>query len=187
MAPKDESPSQTDVLLQIAQTLAAVQAQAKGGTDITEALKQITKTLGDVAHRSRPENPEPSGISAFSHPEGDYVRPKDKLKCDMYWVGFPETAETLTPAEIESLNALKPGNYFVTKGNGDRIPFTVSGKQKQNGDLESLWIDFPCKGDQRHDHRSKIDYCREAMGETVKSYADLMAEVAMLRQVVATA
>lgn len=184
---KDETVSQTDVLLQIAQTLAAVQAQAKGGSDMTDALKQITETLAGVANRSRPENPTHNGISAFSHPLGDYAQPKDKLKCDMYWVGFPETPETLTPAEIACLNALAPGNYFVTKANGDHIPFTVTGKQKQNGDLESLWIDFPCKGDQRHDHRSKVDYCREATGEKVKSYDDLMKELETLRAVVAAA
>lgn len=184
---KDETVSQTDVLLQIAQTLAAVQAQAMGGADITAALKQITETLAGVANRSRPENPDHNGISAFSYPEGDYAHPKEKLKCEMYWVGFPETAETLTPTEIACLNALMPGEYFVTKGNGDRIPFNVSGKKKQNGDLESLWIDFPCKGDQRHDHRSKVDYCREAMGEKVKSYDDLMKELETLRAVVAAA
>jgi hypothetical protein len=174
--------SQTDILLQIAQTLATVQGQAQGGMDVASALDKMTQTLAELANRTRPENPEHNGISAFSHPEGDFKHPKDPFKCEMFWCGYPLTLETHTPAEIAALNTLEPGDYFVTKGNGNRVPFTVTGRKRQNGTLESLWIAFPCKGDQSTDHRSLIDYCREAMGEKVRSISDMQSEIAALRE-----
>lgn len=176
-------PSQTDILQQIAQTLAQVQAQvAQGQTSgNAAALDKMTQTLAELATRTRPENPEHPDISAYSNPTGEKSDPKPAFKCDMYWVGYPLVRETQTPAEIEALNLLEPGSYRVTKANGVTIPFTVEGKRRQNGTLDSLWVTFPCKGDQSTDHRSQIAYCREAMGQKVASVDDLMAEIQTLR------
>lgn len=180
---KDDSyePTQTDILLQIAQTLAKVQAQASQSADTGGMLDKMTATLAELATRSRPENPETAAISAYSYPEGDKAHPKAPLKCDMYWVGYPMTIETLRPDEVDALNRLEPGDYFVTKGNGIRIPFTVAGKRKQNGDLSELWISFPCKDDQKTDHRTLVEYCREAMGEKIPTLLELETELAVLR------
>lgn len=178
---KTEEISQAEVQLAILQTLKELRTQSAGGGDIGGALQQITETLAGVANRSRPENPDHNGISAYSHPEGDFKHPKDPFRCEMFWCGYPLPHENHTPAEVAALNSLEPGEYRVTKGNGNEIPFTVEGKRKQNGQLSELWVRFPCKGDQSTDHRSLIDYCREAMGEKVPSLSDLMAEVQKLK------
>ena len=178
--------TQTDLLLQIAQTLATVQAQATGGTDMAEALAKITDTLAGIANRTRPENPEHNRISAYN-PLGVRDGERPQLKCDIWWVGYPETPETLTDAEIACLNRLEPGIYQVTKGNGNMIPFTVTPKLRMDGTYERLEVYFPCKGDQSTDHRSKIDYCREAMGEKVPRLEDLEAELRALRAKVGAA
>lgn len=179
--------TQVDVLQQIAATLAQVQANAQGGANVTEALEKITDTLAGVANRTRPENPEHTGISAYSNPGGDYKEPKPSLQCEVFWVGYPLTVETLTPQEIAALNALKPGNYRVTKGNGNIIPFTVDAKYDQGGGLRELWVNFPCKGDQSTDHRSMVDYCREAMGENVPTLDGLLAELDRVKKQLVTA
>jgi hypothetical protein len=163
-----------------------VQAQAAGGTNVTEALDKITDTLAGVALRTMPENREHSGISAYSNPLGDYKDPKPPLKCEMHWCGYPLTIETLTPWEVAALNSLVPGAYTVTKGNGNQIPFTVEGRTNMNGKLERLEVRFPCKAEHSTDHRSMTDYIREAMGETVPSLSDLMDEVRRLREENAT-
>lgn len=187
MPERETVTSQTDILLQIAQTLATVQGQAAQGADVGRALEAMTKTLAELATRTRPENPEANGISAYSYPEGDHRHPKEPLKCAMFWVGYPLTIETLTPAEVEVLNRLRPGASRVTKGNGEQIPFTVEGKYKQDGSLSELWVQFPCKGDQSTDHRSLIDYCREASGEAMPTVAGLQVELARLQATLAAA
>lgn len=178
MVKADESNAETiDVQAELVKTLQAIQKQAAGG-ETAEALASVVKTMQamqekaaqaqqDLLVRTMPENTQAPGISAYSHPEGDLKRPKTPLKCEMFWVGFPLTADNLTPTEIAAVNDLRPGDYFVTKGNGDRIPFQVTAKTKINGALESLSVWFPCKGDQLHDHRSMTAYCREAMGAPV--------------------
>lgn len=180
MAKEKEEMTQVDVLQQIAATLAQVQAQATGGSNIGAALEKITETLAGVANRARPENPEHTHISAFN-PRGLRPEARPQLKCDVYWVGHPETPDTLLDSEIEALNALEPGEYRVTKANGNTIPFTVEAKRNEGGKLTELWVRFPCKGDQSTDHRSKTDYCREAMGEKVPSLTDLMQQVRDLK------
>ena len=181
-----EPVSQLDILQSIAATLAAVQGQARAGTDVGAALEQMTKTLSELAQRTRPENPEHNRISAYN-PRGLRDAERPQLKCEMYWVGYPITPETQTDEEIEAMNRLEPGAYTVTKANGVTIPFTVEGRRKQNGALESLWVNFPCKGDQSTDHRSQVAYCREAMGEPMPSLESLMAEVTRLKASLAVA
>lgn len=184
---KEPDITQTDLLLQIAQTLKAVQENAQGGGAIAATLDKITETLAGVANRARPENPEPNGISAFSNPKGDYVEPKPPLKCPMTWVGYPLETESLTPAEVAAVNKLEPGEYFVTKGNGNQIPFRVEAKRNLTGGIEKLEITFPCKGEQSADHRSMLAYCREAVGEKMPTADDLMAQITELRAKLANA
>lgn len=179
--PRPTPPSQADMMLQIAQLLADTREKSSQGADVSTALEQMTKTLAELTTRTMPENRRSTGISAFSHPEGDYVKPKAPLKCAMNWVGYPLTLETLRPDEVEALNQLEPGDYRVTKANLNTIPFVVAPKRTQNGALESLSIYFPCKGDQASDHRSMIDYCMEAMGRAVPTLEQLSAELAKVK------
>jgi hypothetical protein len=177
----DPSVTQADVMLKIAELLKDI----KGEND--DVLKQLALNQTEMLVRAMPENKQHPGISAYSYPEGDLKAPKPRLKCDILWVGYPETVETLTPAEIEALNALEPGNYMVTKANGNRVPFLVEAKRTLDGRVESLSVWFPCKGDQAQDHRSKLDYCREAMGEKLPTLAELQAELARVQRELAAA
>ena len=167
--------TQTQVMLQIAELLKTIQDNSN------QSAQQQALLQAEMLVRAMPENKAHPGISAFSYPEGDLAREKPKLKCPIYWVGYPETVETLTPAEIEALNLLEPGEYTVTKGNSERIPFRVEAKKRMNGELESLSVSFPVKDDQRNDHRSKIEYCLEAMGRPVPTVAELQAKIAALQ------
>lgn len=182
---KDEI-SQAELNLEILKTLKEIRSQAAAGTDVGDVLEKVTSTLEAVSTRTMPENREHTRISHFN-PTGKRDHERPQLKCDMWWVGYPETPETLTDAEIEALNTLQPGHYFVTKGNGDRIAFTVTPRQNSIGKLERLEIMFPCKGDQSSDHRSKIEYIHEAMGAKVPSVSELMAELAKVKHELATA
>lgn len=186
MAKEKDEITQTDILLQIAQTLADVQTRATQGVDVADALTKMTSTLSELATRARPENPDHNHVSAyFTEADkaryGDHTK-KPAFKCDMFWVGYPLDPETQTPEEIEVLNTLVPGEYRVKKANGTEIPFTVEGKRKMSGELESLWIQFPCKGEQSTDHGSMVSYCQQAMGAAIPSLADLQAQLATLRQ-----
>ena len=171
-----ETPTQVSVMLQIAELLKTIQDNSN------QAAQQQALLQAEMLVRAMPENKEHPGISAYSYPEGDRARPKAALKCDFFWVGYPETPETLTPGEIDALNMLQPGEYQVTKANAERIKFTVSAKYKTDGRLESMSINFPIKDDQRHDHRSKTDYCYEAMGKPLPTLNDLTAEIERLKK-----
>lgn len=173
-----EDLTQVDILKQIADTLATVKASASPNDAL---LEKISETLAGVANRQRPENPEHSRVSHYN-PKGLKDAERPQLKCAIYWVGYPESIDTLRDDEIEALNLLQPGEYRVTKGNGVTIPFTVEGKRNDAGVLHELWVRFPCTGDQRSDHRSKVEYCKEAMGEKVPTVAELMAQVRELQQ-----
>lgn len=186
-----------EALVQLSDTLKLVKQNADRTPEVelTKILADITETMRvmsanstatadaqmQLIHRQMPENQEHPQISAYSYPEGDLKRPKPALKCPVFWVGYPETVETLTPAEIDALNTLTPGTYRVTKQDGSRIPFTVEGKQTLDGSLEALLVQFPCMGDQRHNHRSKLDYCYEAMGTPLPNLNDMAGELVRLR------
>lgn len=177
----DEPVSQVEILSEIARTLAAVQAQASGGANIGAALEKITETLAGVAHRQRPENPEHNRISHFN-PQGLSEQERPQLKCRMTWVGHPLTVDILRFDEIEALNTLEPGEYRVTKANGNTVPFTVTAKRNEGGRITELHIQFPHKGDQAHDHRSMVEYCREATGAKVPTVEELMRQVRELTE-----
>lgn len=141
----------------------------------------------DRENRNMPENKTHSGLSVFWP---DVSIPKPKLKCKFLWVGYEETAETLTPEEVVALNMLEPGEYSVTKADSKRIPFKVTPKYYDAIDavtnrpkLEGLSVWFPCKGaEDRQNHLSKISYCRQAMGQALPSVVELLAEVERLKR-----
>jgi hypothetical protein len=153
-----------------------------GNGDVIEQLLQQQQQL---LVKTRPENTEHPGISEYSYPEGDLVRPKPPLKCKILWCGFPETVETLRPDEIEWLNRLQPGVYEVTRTDGRRIEFKVEAKYDSKRELEELAVSFPCRGENRHNHGSKVNYCMQAMGAAIPSQAELLAENQRLLEQVA--
>jgi len=80
-----------------------VSAAMAGQANTADAITKLIAEQGRTTLKSNAQHP---GISAFSHPEGDVARPKDKLNMDTYHCGVRLREDTLTPAEIELLNAL---------------------------------------------------------------------------------
>lgn len=187
-----EQPSMASVLAMMATLIEKMGNGQKSDTEQAAALKQI-ELMEQLVVKTRPENVDYPRISAYSYPEGDVARPKPALKCQILWCGYELHATTMTPEEIEALNTLVPGEYRVTKADGTSIPFRVQGKNSDTLDaqgrpqLESLSIWFPCKGDQRQSHMSLLSYCHQAMGHAIPSTADLLAELARLKQELAAA
>ena len=110
MDPKDYQPkeplvTQSDFLSAIRMLLESVK-----GSDNADAKARVvleTERLlleQERAKREMPENKQSPGISVYSYPEGELVRPKPAMKCRMFWVNRELTPETLTPGEIELLN-----------------------------------------------------------------------------------
>jgi hypothetical protein len=186
----DESDGMASVLAQMAQMqqetarllLEMKQSGSGGNADVIEQLLQQQQQL---LVKTRPENAEHPGISVYSYPEGDLARPKPALKCKVFWCGIDERHEVLTPLEIEWLNKLEPGNYHVTKTDGTRIKFDVAAKYNDRLELEQIAVTFPCRGENRHNHGSKVNYCMQAMGAAIPSQAELLAENQRLLEQVA--
>lgn len=131
--------------------------------------------------KTRPENAEHPGISVYSYPEGEKARPKADLKCKFIWCGQEESKEQLTPEEIDLRNQLEPGEYKVTKANGNQITFRVTGKKTDAGKLEQLDVWYPCRNEHKTDHMSNVAYLRQVLGAHIPSLEDLLAENARLR------
>ncbi len=151
-----------------------------------DTLRDVVSLQQDMLVRQMPENKQPTGVSAYSYPEGDRLRPRPPLKCEMFWVGYPLDLDTLTPPEIDVLNQLEPGEFRVRKANGNLIPFTVEAKRTMGGKIQQLWVNFPCKGDQSTDHGSMVSYCQQALGMKVPTMEEMQAELAKLRGTLAT-
>lgn len=179
----DEPITKSDFLSSIKLLLESVRGSDNVATKERAAI-EVERLLLEQERlkREMPENKQSPGISVYSYPEGDYARPKAPLKCKMFWVGYEEKLETLTPIEADLLNRLEPGNYRVTKTDGSSIPFTVTAKYTNAGTLEELAVWFPCKkGDDRHNHNSKTSYCQQALGERIPSMDELMTELTRLK------
>lgn len=186
--PEPEAVTQSDFL----SAMKLLLEQVKGSDDPTAKERVALEAERLLLERERvaremPENRQSPGISVYSYPEGDLKRPKPPLKCKTFWCGREETMETLTPMEIEWLNKLEPGTYKVTKTDGGRIDFKVRVKRADSGALEEMAIVFPCNGEHRHNHGSKVSYCRQAMGEYIPSVDELMVELARLKEELASA
>lgn len=114
------------------------------------------------------ENEQSPGISVFSFPEGDRAAAEagkfKRLKCDMYWVGYPLETDLLTPTEVDLLNAAEPGEYTFHRTDGTLEKLTVKGERSATGEWHKLEIQFPCRGDYRHNLPSQIAIMQEAFG-----------------------
>lgn len=180
--PKDEPVKQSDLLSAIKMLLESVR-----GADNTDAKErtaiEVERLLLEQERlkREMPENKQAPGISVYSYPEGDLLRPKAPLKCKMFWVGYELNVETLTPGEVDLLNRIEPGEYRVMKTDGTPIPFKVSAKHNDRFQLEELNIWFPCKGEHKHNHNSMTAYLQQALGDRIPSMDELMAQLATLK------
>ena len=181
--PAAKAPTMAQVLMEFAQLLK--QAQASQGQEQQHAMLQQADVLKQLLIKTKPENVTDPERGVYTYPEGNIARPKPTLKYPITWVGYKETEETLTPAEIEALNSLKPGVFQVTKSNGKRIEFRVTAIHNTNLEVERVDVWFPCKGEDRSDHASKISYCQQAMGVATPNVDDLMAQLETMKRALA--
>ncbi len=135
---------------QLEALLTRVMAAKSEGTGITneQFAETLRGTLGVQAEafgrQLRPENVVHPGISSFSYPEGEKLRPKDILKDakghprETIFCGARQMENQLTPAEIDGFNAItesceaRGGSWFA------RI------KPSGKGKSEVLWVHVSC-------------------------------------------
>jgi hypothetical protein len=90
-----------DGLKALVEALVAASMATQANT--TDAIRDLIKEQGRTSLKSNAQHPE---ISVFSYPEGNVARPKPKLDKRTYFNSVQLSEDTLTPAEIELLNAL---------------------------------------------------------------------------------
>lgn len=172
------APSMADALVMIAEALKTIKA---GDTGASERLAGIEAFLLHQEKARPHENLFNPPLVSSLNPLGERDHPRPELKCKMIWVGYKMAKDTLTRQEIELLNRLQPGDYRVTKADGRTIPFKVTPKYTDNGNLEHLNIHFPCKlAEDRQNHLSMVSYLSEALGE-VANTDTLKAQIASLK------
>ena len=153
-------------------TLLAARVAPEGGLT-AEALAQAFKTANTR------ENPQAPMVSVFN-PRGETLHPRPRLRAKTLQNGVELQEDTLTWEEIEALNVLPNGEFHVTKGTGSKIKFSVKFTRGLDEDsLERVDIHFPCKDEQRYDHRPLLEYCFEVLES-----AGLDADVTRLKALV---
>jgi hypothetical protein len=185
--PKDPPVTQSDFLAAFKALLETMKTSAPADAERAAIEAERLLLEQERLKREMPENKQSPGISVYSYPEGDLLRPKPALKCKMFWVNRELTPETLTPLEIELLNKLEPGDYRVMKTDGVVIPFTVRAKRNDRLEIEELAVWFQCKDEHRHNHNSMTAYMQQALGERIPTVAELTAELARLKAELAAA
>lgn len=130
-------------------------------TDTGLTADTLAKAFAQTQQR---ENTQAPMVSEFN-PLGDTKHPKpDFVPRRVLQNGIELEPDTLLVEEIDLLNAIRPGEYRVTKSNGVRIPFTVQDTMGFDGTtIERREVHFPSRDEHRHDHRSLVDYCLEVL------------------------
>jgi hypothetical protein len=140
-----------------------------------EALAQAFKTANTR------ENPQAPMVSVFN-PRGETNHPRPRLRAKTLQNGVELQEDTLTWEEIEALNVLPNGEFHVTKGTGSKIKFSVKFTRGLDEDsLERVDIHFPCKDEQRYDHRPLLEYCFEVL-ESAGQDADVLRLKALQKE-----
>jgi hypothetical protein len=99
---------------QFQELLAAV--HAGGGTSNTDALLQLVEAQNEMVRAQqrtvRLSNARGSGVSPYSHPEGDEDHPKQKLDRDTWFCGTRQEEALLKPEEIDAFNSLQTSKVW---------------------------------------------------------------------------
>lgn len=173
------APAAADQSLTIADLIAALKASS-GNDD--ESMKRRAMFEAEARKRlDEDDNRTHPGISVYSYPEGDRAALEagkvKKLKCEMFWLGYPLEIETLTPAEVDALNLATGGKFPYHKSDGSTETLTVKATDGLNGQLEKIEFTFPCRGDLKHNQPPLLTLLREAFGQPDELTA-LRAELA---------
>lgn len=120
---------------------------------------QIADIAANAAAKAKmPENKTHPGKSVFSHPEGEAVHPKERLKCRMYIGEAPIEWSTVKPAEVASLNNMSPGFYRVEKTDGSSAVVEVRGQVNANQQIERMWIVIPKDDPEKNAYGPNLSY-----------------------------
>jgi hypothetical protein len=179
VSPKDESGAvvaMPQALVELLlERLGAPAAAASGLT--AEQLAEILKSTGlstAAAMQSalKPENANHPGVSCYSYPEGDFVKPRPTLKCLMTWCSAEIDPETQHWYELELLNKAQPGEYVVTQADMGHTTLTIRPEaDPTTGKLFKLHFSFPLKDGESKRVSPMSVWLLEAQG---KSYMEAM-------------
>jgi hypothetical protein len=173
---------------QVAALLAAKSTPAASDDErLEKILLRVTQMSAEAHERAaNPSNKTHPGISVFSYAEGDRARPRQALKCEMFWVGYPIDTDTTTAMEIEMLNQAEPGSYPFIRTDKSTDTLTISGERAPDGKIAKLLFTFPVQ-ERRETLPSMEDMLRTAFGIKTPEQIELdtlRAEVARLRTAV---
>lgn len=168
-----------------AQVQALIAAKSTPDDDrLEKILLRVAQMSADAHERAaNPSNKTHPAISVFSRPKGDREDPRDELKCEMFWVGYPIDRDTTTDEEIDLLNQAEPGVFKFLRTDHTEDTLTVNGERKPDGRVEKLLFTFPVT-ERRETLPSMADMLRHALGiqsPAEQELAALRAEVARLR------
>lgn len=115
------------------------------------------------AATQKKENTSAPMVSIYN-PRGERDHPGPKLRAKTLQNGIELREDTLLVEEVEALNALPPGEFRVAKANGVKIPFTVKVvRGYDETKVERVEFQYPCKDENRYDHRSLLEYCLDVL------------------------
>jgi hypothetical protein len=90
--------------------------KAGGGTPNNDALLQLIEAQNEMARAQqrtvRVSNARGSGVSPYSHPEGDEEHPKQKLDRETWFCGTRQEEALLKPEEIDAFNSLQTSKVW---------------------------------------------------------------------------
>jgi len=89
-----------------------------------------TATAEAIRRSQDPSNPFAPNVSVFN-PRGERDHPRPALKCRMF-LPWEAEVESLTREEIELLNLLEPGEYFIKRNDESRILITIAATTNPN-------------------------------------------------------
>lgn len=91
----------------------------------------------------KPEN-DPAPMVSVYNPLGDRDHPRPRLKCEFtLFDGIPVDGTTDTVEEIELMNQLVAGDYWVTKSDNTPMKFSVREVRNDLGQLRRINLHFP--------------------------------------------
>lgn len=170
---------------QVAALLAAKSAPATSDDDrLEKILLRVAQMSADAHERAaNPSNKTHPGISVFSRPLGERADPRDALKCEMFWVGYPIDLDTTMDAEINLLNQAEPGIYQFRRTDLTVDTLTINGDRTPDGRVHRMMFEFPIV-ERRETLPSMEDMLRTAFGIKTPEQIELdalRAEVARLK------
>lgn len=173
-ASEPEAPQAPDpnaaVTMTFAQLLELAKTFSGGGIDAAaiaqiaaEAATQSAKVLRDQWWDEKTD-PQKSHFN----PLGEKDHPRDEINGLVYWGGHVLQRDQLTQDEIELVNALKPGDFYIRTVSDRDLLIRVINLEPVGSPARRLLVLFPCATqDQRSDLPSMKSMIRQMLGTPV--------------------